>query len=560
MFKQLNIMLCFLLLFAIGGATAQDNFKVFVPEFIPANGTFQISLITSKKFPEADRLNIYFLPEQSLIVTKVELLTNETKLHVPINSELIQDYSALFQKVSIDLNDTIHFSDANYFQLLVTLRSTQSDPNSLKFFGKFFNGEELLGYLKSSDSKILSEKENVYNLSFKYYQKFPTAEYAAALNQDSYLNIPLVYDFEDKLAIEFWIKIKNFFSTFLKIINWETNRTQYFLSLSSNQMIVISSSNNELLVIKPYFISENVWYHFNFILEKQSSEIVFLCNGFELTRFKVNSYLEFDNLVLHFQNETPNSEFYLDQLRLVNLESFYDAISRNKNYPDYSDDSSNVIFQMNFSETELANYLSKKNVFYEKLRFAKSDAPLFPRAPEVSVKVLNNFYEIEWMGGSYKDADYYILERAIGNGEFKEAGKKSADKSEQKDYSLISEILNQSDILYFRIKQVNKDGSVVYSDAVKVGQGIIEDVILGQNYPNPFNPVTLIEFELLIDSDVELKVFDLSGKEIASIHKGYLARGVHQFKFDASGFTSGIYLYQLTTSLSSQTRKMILAK
>lgn len=548
------------MLFAIEGATAQDNFKVFVPEFIPANGTFQISLITSKKFPEADRLNIYFLPELSLIVTKVELLTNETKLYVPINSELIQDYSASFQKVSIDLNDTIHFSDANYFQLLVTLRSTQSDPNSLKFFGKFFNGAELLGYLKNSDSKILPEKENVYNLSFKYYQKFPTAEYDAALNQDSYLNIPLVYDFENKLAIEFWIKIKNFFSTFLKIINWETNRTQYFLSLSSNQMIVISSSNNELLAIKPYFISENVWYHFNFILEKQSSEIVFLCNGLELTRFKVNSYLEFDNLVLHFQNETPNSEFYLDQLRLVNAGNSYDAISRNKNYPDYSDDSSNVIFQMNFSEAEVANYLSKKNIFCEKIRFAKSDAPLFPRAPEVNVKVLNNFYEIEWMGGSYKDADYYILERAIGNGEFKEAGKQSADKSEQKIYSLISEILNQSDILYFRIKQVNKDGSVVYSDAVKVGQGIIDDVILGQNYPNPFNPVTLIEFQLLIDSDVELKVFDLSGKEIALLHKGYLTRGVHQFKFDASGFTSGIYLYQLTTSLSSQTRKMILAK
>jgi hypothetical protein len=560
MFKQLNIMLCFLLLFAIEWATAQDNFKVFVPEFIPANGTFQISLITSRKFPEADRLNIYFLPELSLIINKVELLTNESKLQVPIHSELIQNYSALFQKVSIELNDTIHFSDANYFQFIVTLTSTQTEPNSLKFFGKFLNGEVLLGYLKSSDSKIFSEKENVYNLSFKYYQKFPTAEYSAAFSQDSYLNIPLVYDFENKLAIEFWIKVKNSFSTFMKIINWETNRTQYFLSLSSNQMIVISSNDNELLTIKPFFISENVWYHFNFILEKQTSEIVFFCEGLELSRFKVNNYLEFDNLVLHFQNETPNSEFYLDQLRLINLKNSYNAISRNKNYPDYSNDSSNVIFQMNFSENELANHLSNKTIFYEKIRFAKSDAPLFPRAPKVSVKVLNNFYEIEWNGGSYKDADYYILERAIGNGEFKEAGKQPTDKSEEKVYSLISEILNQSDILYFRIKQINKNGSVVYSDAVKVGQGIIEDVILGQNYPNPFNPVTLIEFELLMDSDVELKVFDLSGKEIALLHKGYLARGVHQFKFDASGFTSGIYLYQITTPLSSQTKKMILAK
>ncbi len=56
----------------------------------------------------------------------------------------------------------------------------------------------------------------------------------------------------------------------------------------------------------------------------------------------------------------------------------------------------------------------------------------------------------------------------------------------RKSYSMLSEEFSQPEIVYFRIKQVNKDGSEVYSDAVKVGQGIVEDVIVGQNYPKSF--------------------------------------------------------------------------
>jgi hypothetical protein len=215
---------------------------------------------------------------------------------------------------------------------------------------------------------------------------------------------------------------------------------------------------------------------------------------------------------------------------------------------------------MNFSETELNDLLSKKIISHEGIRLTISDAPLFPRAPEISIKLMNNFYEIEWKGGSYREADHYVLEKAIGNGDFSEAGTQVAVNDEEKSYSMLSEEFAQPEIVYFRIKQVNKDGSEVYSDVVKVGQGIVEDVIVGQNYPNPFNPITLIDFELLQDSDVEIKVFDLTGKEVALLHSGFLASGVYQFKFDASGLTSGIYLYQITTPLSSQTKKMILAK
>ena len=99
MFKLINILLCFLLYFAFDQATAQDNFKVFVPEFISSNSNFEVSIITSKKFPEADRLEIYFLPDFSLNINKVELWIHDIRSQIPAKTEFIREYSENYQKL-----------------------------------------------------------------------------------------------------------------------------------------------------------------------------------------------------------------------------------------------------------------------------------------------------------------------------------------------------------------------------------------------------------------------------------------------------------------------------
>ena len=69
-----------------------------------------------------------------------------------------------------------------------------------------------------------------------------------------------------------------------------------------------------------------------------------------------------------------------------------------------------------------------------------------------------------------------------------------------------------SEVVYYRVKQVDKDGSIVYSSQVKVGQGLFEPFIVEQNYPNPFNPKTSIVVELLEDTQVKVIVYNLEGK------------------------------------------------
>ena len=85
---------------------------------------------------------------------------------------------------------------------------------------------------------------------------------------------------------------------------------------------------------------------------------------------------------------------------------------------------------------------------------------------------------------------------------------------------------------------------------------------LAQNYPNPFNPATAIRFQLPQAERVTLRVFDVLGREVAALlDNTSLAGGEHTVRFDASGLTSGVYLYRLEAGASFvQTKRMMLVK
>ncbi|MFA7332087.1 MAG: T9SS type A sorting domain-containing protein [Candidatus Delongbacteria bacterium] len=83
---------------------------------------------------------------------------------------------------------------------------------------------------------------------------------------------------------------------------------------------------------------------------------------------------------------------------------------------------------------------------------------------------------------------------------------------------------------------------------------------LGQNYPNPFNPATTINFTLGETGTASLKVFDLNGREVATLLNGSLERGAHSVTFDGSHLASGVYFYTLTANGSVETKKMVLMK
>ena len=92
------------------------------------------------------------------------------------------------------------------------------------------------------------------------------------------------------------------------------------------------------------------------------------------------------------------------------------------------------------------------------------------------------------------------------------------------------------------------------------GEPILNNYALSQNYPNPFNPVTKISFAIPKKAKVNLTVYDILGRKIATLADGYKEPGRYEYTFDASSYASGVYLYRLITESFVVSRKMLLLK
>jgi hypothetical protein len=89
---------------------------------------------------------------------------------------------------------------------------------------------------------------------------------------------------------------------------------------------------------------------------------------------------------------------------------------------------------------------------------------------------------------------------------------------------------------------------------------VVKGYELGQNYPNPFNPTTNIKFSLQRENFVSLKIYDITGKEVANLINKNLKPGEYVMDFNATELSSGVYIYKLSAGDFISTKKMSLVK
>ena len=113
-------------------------------------------------------------------------------------------------------------------------------------------------------------------------------------------------------------------------------------------------------------------------------------------------------------------------------------------------------------------------------------------------------------------------------------------------------------------QQVNTDGNLGVVSDIAQEPGIANNFVLLQNYPNPFNPSTRIQYQVSSNSQVSLKIYDVLGKEVATLVNEEKPVGIYEVKWNGvsaiGGYASGVYFYQLKAGEFISTKKMILMK
>jgi hypothetical protein len=95
---------------------------------------------------------------------------------------------------------------------------------------------------------------------------------------------------------------------------------------------------------------------------------------------------------------------------------------------------------------------------------------------------------------------------------------------------------------------------------INPGNGVPKVYSLSQNYPNPFNPTTVINYSIPKAGSVELKVYDLLGREVMVLFNGFKQAGTYSVNFNASNLASGVYFYLIKSGDFTATKKMLLIK
>lgn len=183
-----------------------------------------------------------------------------------------------------------------------------------------------------------------------------------------------------------------------------------------------------------------------------------------------------------------------------------------------------------------------------------------------AANLVNNHVLIEWSTATETNNMGFEVQRSADKSEWLTiAFKEGQGTTVSLSHYAYMDLNPYSGISYYRLKQVDYDGSFRIYEPVEVDLSVPSVFALKQNYPNPFNPSTRINFNLAVASDVTLKIFDVLGQEIVTVVNGKLSAGTHTAEVFANQLTSGVYFYRLDASgvdgsKFSQVKKMLLSK
>ena len=173
---------------------------------------------------------------------------------------------------------------------------------------------------------------------------------------------------------------------------------------------------------------------------------------------------------------------------------------------------------------------------------------------------------LNWSTATESNNDHFeIARRASETGDFTVIReiRGSGTKTTETNYTYVDRSVINEVTYYYQLTAVDVNGQRDVQNIVVSATptaGVVTEYALAQNYPNPFNPVTEIRYDISKAGMVKLVVFDLLGRQVATLANTEQSTGHYAVTFDASHLATGVYLYQLKVNDFTMTKKMLYLK
>jgi hypothetical protein len=174
--------------------------------------------------------------------------------------------------------------------------------------------------------------------------------------------------------------------------------------------------------------------------------------------------------------------------------------------------------------------------------------------------------ELNWKTATETNNSGFTIERSRDEENFTQIGFISGrgTSTEINSYNYLDTEI-ETGKYYYRLKQTDFDGTFKYLNVVLVDVGLPKQFQLSQNHPNPFNPTTTVKFQLPVDANVRIDLYNSIGQKVSELLNSDLSGGVHEVSFEGSNLSSGIYYYTMNAigkdgNNFTSTKKMILMK
>jgi hypothetical protein len=214
-----------------------------------------------------------------------------------------------------------------------------------------------------------------------------------------------------------------------------------------------------------------------------------------------------------------------------------------------------------FDPALIDTYANRVNYVKKVVAFFKAYLSVPVELSAFTASIINGAVRLNWTTATELNNKLFAVERSNDKTHFTQIGvvQGKGTSTTITQYSFTDKDA-PAGVRYYRLKQIDFDGSFSYSQVVSSAVNARFSYSLNQNYPNPFNPSTEISYTLETASPVKLTVYNALGEEALCLVNGLQEAGSHAVSFNAKSLSSGLYFYTLKAGNFSASKKMILIK